>query len=102
MEALDLFGIKEGVSTKVRINKRSTYTIVWVDGFADPKDDAWCVYKKNQIIIRKGMPPRQLLFTFIHELLHAVQYEYDVGMTERQVDKLETAIGKVSALNGWL
>ena len=48
--------------------------------------------KRKTIHIHSGMSPRETLATFIHELLHVVEFEGPVKLKHKTVYKLERAI----------
>ena len=53
-------------------------------GTCDPCD--------KKIVIRLGQSKRDVLTTFIHEVLHAFEYEYGFPMEHKLVYELENAI----------
>ncbi len=44
------------------------------------------------IKIKKGLSPRETMKTLIHELLHAVDFEHDIGIKHKKVYALEEAL----------
>ena len=46
-------------------------------------------FESRTIEIWDGLPPRQILMVFIHEYLHAVEYEYKLAIAHRLIYKLE-------------
>lgn len=55
-------------------------------------DCGLCDDGKRIIWIRKTQSPAGLFRTFIHEILHAVEAEYNVPLKHQQVYALETAL----------
>lgn len=47
---------------------------------------------KKTIKIKKGLSPRMTLTTFIHELLHVIEFDQPVKLKHKTVYKLEQAI----------
>ena len=56
------------------------------------KDFGETNYEKKTITLKSAMSSRELFKTFIHEMLHALDEENGIGLTHKQVYKLETAI----------
>jgi hypothetical protein len=51
-----------------------------------------CDPARIEILIKKGLSIDETLKTFIHEVLHAFEYEYDIKIAHIGVDKFEEAI----------
>jgi hypothetical protein len=69
--------------------KNETYRIVFTDkiehyGDTDPV--------KNLIRIRAGMSRRETFNTFVHELIHAMEFTHNIKLKHKAVYKLERAI----------
>jgi Zn-dependent peptidase ImmA (M78 family) len=47
---------------------------------------------KKLIVIKKGISPRQTLCTFVHELLHVIEFDHPVKIKHKTIYKLEAAI----------
>lgn len=65
------------------------YRVIFTDkincfGETDPE--------KRTIKLKKGMSPRSTLTTFIHELLHAIEFESDIKIKHKQIYELEAGI----------
>ena len=58
--------------------------ITW--GLCDPSDQI--------IYIRLGQSQGERLKTFLHELLHAIEYEYKITMPHRLIHKLEDPLAR--------
>jgi hypothetical protein len=50
---------------------------------------------KKAIIIKQGMSHRETLATFIHELLHLIEFEAPMKIKHKTVYKLEKAITEI-------
>lgn len=62
-----------------------------VVGLCDPEE--CCIY------IKKGQTRKETFSTFIHEVLHAIEAEYDFDLTHRHVYKLEAGISSLILAN---
>lgn len=51
-----------------------------------------CDYENSTIYIRQGLEPRYRLEVFCHELLHALDDEFDLNLTHKMIYKLDKAI----------
>lgn len=69
--------------------KGATYKIKFVKGLEDlGHTDSG----KNIICIRAGMSTNETFRTFIHELLHVLEFEWPIPLKHKTVYKLEEAI----------
>lgn len=68
-----------------------TFTVQFVDKI--PPDDAFGVVHQSKLLIelRNNLPLSQLESTFIHEILHAINY----NLTEEQVEYMANALYQV-------
>lgn len=81
------------IPSSVQVNKKIKYVITWRrddpsidhDGIAYHNDDKF-------IVLKLELKPKEAVHTYIHELLHAISVQYDVGLTENQVLALEKAL----------
>lgn len=55
-------------------------------GLAEPSEQV--------IYVKLGQDPEERLKTFLHELLHAIEYEYDISMPHRLIHKLEDPLAR--------
>lgn len=57
----------------------------------------------RQILLADRLSAKELEITLFHELCHAISFEYEVNLTEKQVLKLEKALPALIRLNkDWL
>jgi hypothetical protein len=77
---------------RVQVSRKSFYEICYVDSFVDESVLGETRFDPKQIVIKDGQPPKEKVHTYIHELLHAISEEYEVGLTENQVRSLERAL----------
>lgn len=85
------------IPSKVRVTSKVTYLVFQSDAI-DP-DLGQCNPNTKQIILNTKQSPKEIRLTYIHELLHALSFEYEINITESQVQKLENAIYKLLLLN---
>lgn len=50
--------------------------------------------EKMIIVMKDGLSPREILSTFVHECLHALEFEHGIKIKHKTVHKLEDAITK--------
>lgn len=83
--------LRNKIPTHITINKRN-YEILWCESFADPDVLGEKRVDPCQIVLKTGESDKETVMTFGHELIHAIADEYQAGITESQVQKLERAI----------
>lgn len=85
--------LKKLIPPKVKIKNNCYYEVVWVTEF--PKDKRQLGetrYDTKQILINTNQSDKETVGTFFHESFHAFGHEYDIGLTEPQIIKLENAL----------
>lgn len=92
----------ERFPTKIRVTSRKTYEVHWTKGFEDPKKVGECHPVTRVITLRLGEPESETWWTLFHEILHAINFERRVGMTERQVTEVERSLMKIFGDLGWV
>jgi hypothetical protein len=100
MKASDLLKLIPNI---VRVTRNVSYEVLWNDEF--PKDDnqlGECRGDVKQIVINKNQSPTETFKTYLHEALHAADFEEEIGLTEGQVRKLEDSLFRMAKLNGIL
>jgi hypothetical protein len=88
------------VPPRVRITAKITYEVVWTDAFKFERQLGECDPNTKQIKIKTGMNARKQYFVYLHEVLHAISFEADLELTEKQVEGLENSLNRLSRLNG--
>ena len=89
------------IPAKVRLTGKVAYEVVWTDGLG--KDTCGeCRYDSKQIILKNGLSQRLTTQTFIHEVLHAVEFEYGIPIPHTIVTQLDEALERVLRLNKWI
>lgn len=66
-----------------------TYQIRYIRKFDDKKTMGECDPSKREIRIKTGLTPKQRFRTLIHEILHALEFEYDLDLKHKLVYDLE-------------
>lgn len=89
------------IPPKVRIKARISYPVHYSDLIDDdPNCDGRAYPDKRIIVLKNGISRAALEEAFIHEVLHAIEYEYTKGIPHRIVEELGYAITKMLKLNG--
>ena len=74
---------------KIQIGNKLFYEVVWVDRFDDPLQVGEMDSKLKQIRIKIDQSNKDMVLTYLHEVLHAFSDEHKIGLTEKQVSLLE-------------
>ena len=91
------------IPTQIRLKSKVTYEIVWAEVIGDKeKTMAECRYDTKQIVIKSGQSEQENWKCLIHEILHALEFEYRIPVPHKIIYLLEEAIYKLAKLNGWL
>lgn len=95
------------IPSKICVKKGVEYEVVWVDEIeSDPSLMGLCRDKKEarqrQILLKKGMSQKDTWQTFIHELLHVLEFENRIRISHKLIDQLESPIFQLLKLNGWI
>lgn len=80
------------VNSRIQLARNTFYEVVWTHAFKDENTLGETRFDPKQIVIKKDQTDKESVKTYIHECLHAISAEYDVGLTETQVQKLEKAL----------
>ena len=86
----------------VRITSRVQYEVLVLAGYVNKKDLGLCDSEKKQILISMKDGKREAERTFIHEVFHAIEFEYDLHIPHALIRILEIPIWKILKLNGWI
>lgn len=76
---------KRRIPHTVQIRNKISYEILWAEQMVTPDNLGETRFNERQIIIKRGMTDKLTVVTYLHELLHALSYEYDINLTESQV-----------------
>lgn len=69
--------------------RNDVYKVVFKEGLKDFGDTDPV---KLVIRIKSGMSKRETFSTFIHEVLHALEFSHDIKIKHKQVHKMERAL----------
>lgn len=87
------------IPSHVKTKSKRDYEVTFIDQFKDLKQLGECRQDPPQIVIKTGQSSKEEYSTFIHEVLHALSFDYDINLTESQVLKLEKALLNLLKLN---
>jgi len=91
------------IPSQIRIKSKVKYEIVWTEQIGESeKTLAECRYDSKQILIKTGQSETENWKCFIHEVFHALEFEYRIPIPHKIIYLLEEAIFKLIKLNGWL
>ena len=91
------------IPSKVKIMRGVYYKVLWQEVIQDDHSCMGiCIKEDKTIILKMGMSSSDTAKTFIHELLHAIEFTYEEPMPHRVIETLEEGIFKVLKLNKWL
>jgi hypothetical protein len=63
------------------------------------RDIALCNPQTRTIHVKRGLTKSQLLRTVVHEILHALEFEYDIEIPHKLIYQLEKAIVDTLLMN---
>ena len=87
---------------KVRITPEVSYYVYLVDEFEDDDILGLCEPETKQILIRFNLGKREMMATFIHEVLHAIEFEHGIAIPHALISQIDTSIEQVLRLNKWI
>lgn len=98
------------IPSRVRIKRNAVYNVVYQDIVDGNRNlEALCVRIEvpgekpvRQIILKKGLAKTQSELAFIHEVLHAIEFEYELQIPHGLIYLLEIPIHKILKLNNWI
>lgn len=85
---------------KIWVIKDAIWNLRFLQRMKDSAD-GWCIYEKNELQIDKKLDNEGKFVAFWHEIIHALDHEYDIGLTHQQVHKLEQAIARFKLDNAY-
>lgn len=83
----------------VKVAAGREYEVIWVKRFKEGDHVGETRFQSSQIAIQKGHGPYKTIEIYLHELLHAISEEHNVGLTEGQILALEKAFRYVLEKN---
>lgn len=87
------------IPPRIRITSKVTYEVVYIKEFKDSDIMGETRHWSKQIVLGDNQTDKEKIETLIHELIHAISDENDLGITETQVHALEKGIIKLLTLN---
>jgi hypothetical protein len=91
-QRVDYRKLVKQIPHRIQLQTKSFYEILWVDSFKDIKVMGETRFEPRQIVIRKGMTPKETVVTFLHEVAHAYSEEFNMGLTENQILNFEKGL----------
>lgn len=78
---------------KVQVTSKVSYEILYTPKIVGGEDCLGVTHlDQKQIMLMSEQTPRNMVHTYIHEVVHAFSEEYGVGLTETQVRAIEKAL----------
>lgn len=91
------------IPSSIRLKSKVKYEVVWAEIIGDNENTlAECRYESRQILIKIGQSETDNWKAFIHEVIHALEFEYRIPIPHKITYLLEEAVFKMIKLNGWL
>ena len=84
--------VKAKIPHRIRVKNKIYYEVLYIDNFKDGKTLGETRFNEKQIILLRSLSPKIMVSTFLHELLHAISFEYNVDLTETQVLNFENSV----------
>lgn len=89
MRYINWKALKKRIPHKVQLGSKAFYEISHKTGYDDPNLLGTTTFEPKHITLRIDQPAKELVHTYIHELLHAISFESGANLTEKQVWSLE-------------
>jgi Zn-dependent peptidase ImmA (M78 family) len=88
---------KLAIPNSVRITPKVTYGVLW---FAfENGNRGETIFDPKEMRINLNITDSKKESTFMHEVIHAISHEHEIGLTESQVLKLEKGLMRLIRLN---
>lgn len=84
--------IRNNIPSQIKVSGKHTYEIVWVESFKDEETLGETRFEPYQIAIKLGLSDKETVYTLLHECFHAISHDYNIGLTETQVQMLEKSL----------
>jgi uncharacterized protein YpuA (DUF1002 family) len=84
--------LEKRIPNLVQLKRKTKYEVCYIESFLDESVLGETRFDSRLIVIKSSQTPKEKVHTYIHELLHAISEEYNVGLTETQVQALERAV----------
>lgn len=91
------------IPSKIKIRGRVFYQVVWAETIKDNPDTMGLAEPNEKTIYLKlGMSDTETMKTLIHEVIHAIEFEWDQPIPHKITYTLEEGIWKILKLNKWI
>lgn len=91
------------IPPKIKIKGRVFYQVVWADEIkGNPDTLGLADGNEKTIYLKLGMSETETLKTLIHEVIHAIEFEWEEPIPHRITYTLEEGIFKLLKLNKWI
>lgn len=84
--------LRLNIPHKVKVAPKEFFEILWSDCLADTQGKkiyGRTEFDPKQIIINVDQADKDAVLTYFHEFIHALDDQHEIGLTEKQVIKLE-------------
>ncbi len=92
MKRIDWTEYRNSVPSRIQVSNKIFFEVCWTDGFKDEKTVGETRFEPNQIVLKTNESEKETIKTYIHEILHAFSDVYEIGLTEKQVQRLEKGL----------
>ena len=90
---------------KFRVTSKVSYLVAYVqsiDSEEGTKTYGYCDPNSKQIVLSLDQSETDMLKTFLHELYHAMHFEWEFKVPHGAIHHLENSTFKILKLNGWI
>lgn len=88
---IDWKSLYSKIPTKFKMGSK-TFKVNWVDKFDDGPHVGLSDHNNKAIYIKNGQTKKEAVHTYIHEILHITSDEFDIKLSEKQVQGLEKTL----------
>ncbi|NJO65353.1 MAG: hypothetical protein HC836_46855 [Richelia sp. RM2_1_2] len=79
----------KNLPSKIQVSSNTKYEVLTIKEFKESDTMGETRFEARQIVLKQGLPAKDQVETFFHELLHAFSDEYGINLTERQIINME-------------
>ena len=91
------------IPNTIKLKSKVKYEIIFADVIGEKESTmAECRYDFKQIVIKNGQSETETWKSFIHELIHAIEFEFRIPIPHKITYLLEDAVFRVAKINGYL
>lgn len=84
--------LRRNIPNKVRTAVKSFFEVLWIDKMEDSKGRKLygkTEFEPNRIILNIDQEDKDAVYTSWHEMIHALDHDHEIKLTEAQVIKIE-------------